>query len=272
MIKKEIILEKSVKIVDILQDFGFSFNNVNKLIRNKDIRVNGKIAKMDDYAEVGDKLTFFFTKQMLSNRFKVIFEDDDVVLIYKYAGIESQGLIEEVLSANAVHRLDRNTEGLIIYAKNKTSEKILLNAIKNHLIHKFYLTEVVGRFDVDKTFKGYLVKDSEKALCKIYEHKVAGGVKIETKIKTIKAGSESSLLEVELITGRTHQIRAHLAYLSHPIIGDGKYGREQVNKKFHASKQKLACYKLKFGDINIKNLNNKEFIIEPDWFNFRNNI
>ena len=85
-------------------------------------------------------------------------------------------------------------------------------------------------------------------------------------MKTLKAGAESSLLEVELLTGKTHQIRAHLAFLGHPIIGDGKYGKNENNKKFNANRQKLACFRLKFDFLGIKELDFQEFVKFPKWY------
>ena len=101
----------------------------------------------------------------------------------------------------------------------------------------------------------------------IFDKKVANSVKISTKIKTIYAKKETSLLEVELLTGKTHQIRAHLAHLGHAVVGDGKYGKNADNKKFGFSRQKLASYKMVFDDVGIASLNGKEFKKYPKWAN-----
>ena len=103
-------------------------------------------------------------------------------------------------------------------------------------------------------------------LCKlIFDKKKNGAVKIQTKIQTIKSGRESSLLKIELLTGKTHQIRAHLAFLGHPIIGDGKYGKNVDNKKFGQKWQKLACFLLKFDEVGVESLNYKQFKKLPAW-------
>lgn len=270
MIKKQIIVEKRQKTASLLQDYGFSFADVNKMLRNKDVKINGKATKENVSLEVGDEVTFFYSPDMLDKKVDIIFENDDVYIIYKAAGIESVGEkgVESVLKdAIAVHRLDRNTEGLMVFAKNAVAEEKLVKAFKDRTVHKFYLTEVVGLFDVkNKTFKAELVKDSENSTVKIFQNKVKNSVEIATLVNTLKAGKESSLLEVELLTGRTHQIRAHLAYLGHAIIGDGKYGKNEDNKKFKQSRQKLACYKLKFDKVGVAGLDGKEFVQHPKWY------
>ncbi|MGN1201602.1 MAG: RluA family pseudouridine synthase [Candidatus Caccovivens sp.] len=267
MNKKLIIVEKDKKIVNLIQDFGFSFADVNKMLRNKDVKVNEKNVKENVSVKIGDEVVFFYSDDMLQKKYEVVFEDDDVIVVYKGAGIESDGEkgLETVLKAIAVHRLDRNTEGLMVFAKNPKVADLLLSAFKKKLVHKTYVTEVVGHFDVEQKFTAYLVKDSENSKVWIDDKKSRNATEIQTFIKTLKAGKESSLLEVELITGKTHQIRAHLAYLGHAIIGDGKYGKNEDNKKFQQNHQKLACFRLKFDFVGIKNLNFVEFKKEPKW-------
>lgn len=265
MIKKEIILEKDKKISVFLQDFGFTYADVNKILRNKDLKVNGVVQKTDVELNKGDSVCFYFSENMLEKRFERIFEDENVVVIYKFSGIESEGMLESVLKATAVHRLDRNTEGLMVYAKTEFAKEKLDSAFKDKKVHKFYLAEVVGKADFDKTYKAYLIKDSEKSKVKIFDKKMPNSEEILTKIKTISAKEESSLLEIELLTGKTHQIRAHLAFLGHPIIGDGKYGKNEDNKRFKQFKQRLCCFKLKFDFVGIDSLNFKEFQKYPIW-------
>ncbi len=267
MNKKSVIVEKDRKIASIIQDFGFSFADVNKMLRNKDVKINGKSIKENILIESGSKVTFFYSDNMLEKKYEIVFENSDVIVVYKSAGIESDGEkgLEKILNAIAVHRLDRNTEGLMIFAKNQKSANLLLNAFKKKLVHKTYVTEVVGRFDTNKTYSAFLVKDSENAKVWVEEKKVKNSLPIETRIKTLKAGNESSLLEVELLTGKTHQIRAHLSFLGHAIIGDGKYGKNENNKKFQQNRQKLACFRLKFDFVGIEGIDNKEFVKKPKW-------
>lgn len=267
MNKKQIIAQKSKKLSSLLADCGFSYGQFNKLLRKGDIKINGKPAKEDVTVDAGTQLTVFYADDILKKKYETIYQTENVLIVYKYAGIETEGEngLEGVLSATAVHRLDRNTEGLMVFAKNKTSENILKKAFKNHQISKFYVAEVLGCFDVDKTYKAYLVKDSENSFVKIFDKKVPSSTEIVTKIKTIKAGVETSLVQVELVTGKTHQIRAHLAHLGHAIVGDGKYGKNENNKKFKQKRQKLACFMFKFEYLGLEDVDFKEFRMLPKW-------
>ena len=269
MNKKEIIVKKNSKISVLLQDFGFSYSDVNKILREKDVKINGKATKENLSVCAGDVLTFFYTDDMIEKKYETVFESENVLIVYKNQGIETDGEngLAKKLGVKAVHRLDRNTEGLVIFAKNAECEEKLLNVFKKRLVHKYYVAEVVGEFDVKNTqFDAYLVKDSDKSFVKIYKNRVPNSVLIKTCVDTIKCGKQSSLVKVELLTGKTHQIRAHLAYLGHPIIGDGKYGKESDNKKFNQTKQKLACFCLKFDEVGIKEIDNKSFTRKPKWY------
>lgn len=164
------------------------------------------------------------------------------------------------------HRLDRNTTGLIVFAKNNISLNILLEKFKNREIEKHYLAEVYGIPKTKKqTLTAYLFKDNKKSMVYISDTPKKGYVKIITSYEVIKENKTSniSLLDVTLHTGKTHQIRAHLAHISLPIIGDGKYGINEINKKFKSKTQKLSAYKLIFNfktDSGILNYLNKKII------------
>ncbi|MBP3431953.1 MAG: RluA family pseudouridine synthase [Clostridia bacterium] len=267
MVKKEIIVEKSEKMHSFLQNYGFSFVDVNKMLRNKDVKLNGKPCKENVLLQVGDEIVFYYKEEALAKKYEKIYETDDVLIVYKSAGIESAGEngLEAVLGVIAVHRLDRNTEGLMVFAKNQGAKDKLEKAFKKQFIHKFYVAEVVGKFETDKVYGAFLVKDRVNSMVKIYQNEINGAVPIKTRVRTLKVNEQSSLLELELLTGKTHQIRAHLAFLGHPIIGDGKYGKNEINKKFKQNRQKLCCFRLEFDNLGLDSLNGKVFKKNPKW-------
>ncbi len=252
MKKIQINCKKNSKIIDILLNYGFSFGEVQKLYKKKDVRLDGRKLSQDEYAFAGQEIVVYCESEP-TRRFEIFYEDDNIAVVNKGQEIEVQGdnSVEQQLGYKAVHRIDRNTKGLVVFAKNKETEKALLSAFKKRMVQKKYIAEVVGHTD----FRGekhvaYLLKDSEKAQVKIFNKRVKGAVEIETVFKTIKSTNSSSLVEAELITGKTHQIRAHLAFLGHAIIGDGKYGKNEDNKKFKQRYQNLTCYFLKLGGLS----------------------
>ena len=255
-------MEKDGKLIDVLLRENFTYGNALKVLRKKDVRVNDKRVSENVSLSKGDKLTIYYLDDV--NKYDIVFDGEHALVVYKYAGTETCDLAEE-LKVIAVHRLDRNTEGLIVFAKDAQTKESLEKAFKNHLVNKFYLAEVVGSFVTDKLYTAYLVKDAERALVKIYDQPLPNAKKIETKVTTLKASSESSVLKVQIIGGKTHQIRAHLAHLGHAIIGDGKYSRREDYKRFKAKHQMLFAYKLEFKDVGVEELNNKTFKVLPEF-------
>lgn len=262
---------KKDKILNILTGHGFSYAYASKLLRNKDVRVNDFKIKDNIQIEEDDEITVFYNEESL-NKLNIdkVYEDENILIVNKPAGIEVEG--ENSLCSNfnclAVHRLDRNTTGLTILAKNKTSREELSIAIKNHEITKKYLAEVVGPTNYKNyLMKAYLEKDEKLSQVKVYEKPTKKAVEIKTIFNTLKSNPSSSIVECTLITGKTHQIRASLAYLNHAIIGDGKYGKNIDNKKFKEKTQKLHCYYLKLNGLknNLKYLNQREITVLPSW-------
>lgn len=270
MEKFEIKIKKNQKIRDFLLNYGFSKPITNQIIKNKDIKFDGKRLGEDDMVFAGQTVVVFAPEKP-SARFSVIFEDENVIVLDKGCDIEVQGkdsLESAIPGSIAVHRLDRNTTGVMIMAKNEEAAEALKQAFKDKTVQKTYVCEVFGRPNFKgEVQKAYLVKDANRSEVKIYPNFVQKSVLIETKFKTVKVGEQTSLVTAELLTGRTHQIRAQLAYLGFPIIGDGKYGKNEINRKFKEKYQKLHCFSLKIKKINKKfeYLQNKEFISKPEW-------
>jgi 23S rRNA pseudouridine955/2504/2580 synthase len=165
------------------------------------------------------------------------------------------------------HRLDRNTSGIVAFGKNHDTLTMLFDLFKNHdLINKHYLALVVGNVEKDKDVITAPLKKDEK------NNKVIvakDGKSAQTVYKVVKRYDGYTLLDVTLLTGRTHQIRAHMSYINHPVVGDSKYGNFEANKefknKYHFANQFLHAYKIGFGDLKepLTNLSRKEFAAEP---------
>lgn len=272
MKKINFIVNKNDKIINILTSKGFSYNNANKILRNKDVKINEKRVKDNPDVYAGDEITIFYNEEMLLEKeIPFIYQDDNIAIVNKPSGIEIEGQdgLGKILNLIPVHRLDRNTTGLIIFAKNEMAERQITDAIKNHKITKKYLAQVVGStYFKNYLMKAYLQKNSKESFVKIFNNKVKNSLEIQTIFNTIKSSPSSSIVECELITGRTHQIRAILSYLGHPIIGDGKYGKNEDNKKFKQNRQMLHCYYIKINGLNknLAYLNNMEFICNPSWY------
>ena len=223
-------------------------NTFYKALRQKDIRINGD-----------DKLSVYIADNLLfpSINLEIIYEDDNILIVNKPNNIEVVGensltnLINKKFSSNNImpcHRLDRNTTGLVLFAKNKEALDILFNKFKNHEIKKFYRALVYGIPKVKNArLEAFLFKDTKNSIVYISDTFKKGYQKIITSYKVLEEfPNNTSLLDVEIETGKTHQIRAHLAHIGYPIVGDGKYGINSVNKKLGYKYQQLCSYKLQF--------------------------
>ena len=229
-----------------------------KTLRKKDFRVNDNRISENIILHTGDEIKVFISDELLKNNILLptIYEDDNILVIDKPTNIEVVGensvtsILEKKYSyIKPCHRLDRNTTGLVLFAKNEESLNILLAKFKNHEIEKHYKATVYGIPKVKKAkLEAFLFKDSKKSLVYISNEPKKGYQKIITSYEVIKEDKKQniSVLDIKLETGRTHQIRAHLAYICFPIIGDGKYGKNEINKKFNKKTQLLESYRLKF--------------------------
>lgn len=258
---------------------------LQKYIRLKRIKVNGGRAQRDQRLREGDVLQLyindeFFDKPREDNLFltlfrpslDIVYEDENLMLLNKRPGLvvhadetekvntlinhiqaylyqkrEWNPRWENAFTPALCNRIDRNTGGIVMAAKNAETLRILNQKIRDREIAKFYLAIVHGRMKPSQgKLEGFLLKDEDRAQVKVFSRPVPGGKSAATLYKTLRTAGGLSLVECELLTGRTHQIRAQFAAAGHPLLGDGKYGRERDNKKYGRSFQALYSYKLAF--------------------------
>ena len=276
---------------------------IYKMLRKKRIKLNGSKAEGGEILRDGDTITMYLSDETISSfmeeksvpkaerHFGIVYEDDNVIISEKPAGLlthpqnntDRDTLIDQILyylyqkgqynpskestfTPALCNRLDRNTGGIVLAGKNLMALQELNNAIASRKIQKFYITMVCGRLEEEKEFFGYHLKDDKTNQVKVLKKYVPGSSKIFTKVRPLVSNDKYTLLEVELITGKSHQIRAHLRAMGHPVVGDRKYGDEKVNKtmrdKFGLNNQFLYAYKVVFNqnEGGLSYLYKKEFI------------
>ena len=272
-----------------------------KMMRKKNITLNGKKANGNEKLLSGDHVKLFLSDETFEkfsgtdkaprayHKLDIIYEDENILLINKPSGMLSQpgddgtpslveyltgylletgSLTEEDLRTfrpSVCNRLDRNTTGLIAAGKSLAGLQELSEMFKSRNLHKYYLCLVEGVLEQEKYIKGYLHKDEKCNKVTVQETETSGALPIETRYRPLGDNGTVTLLEVELITGRTHQIRAHLAGTGHPLIGDYKYGRRTLNdeycRKYGLKSQLLHAYRLEIPEIEgrLSYLSGKEF-------------
>lgn len=277
---KTLIVPKKYEKKRISKFLLDTFPNLKKgtfyqALRKKDIRLNDKRIHQDQLIKEKDTITLYIADSLLfsDKKLAVVYEDDHILVVDKPISTEITGphslttLVQESYpNANPCHRLDRNTTGLVLFAKDDISLAILLEKFKKREIEKKYFAKVYGIPKVNHAIlDAYLFKDRKKAMVYIIDVPKQGYQKIQTEYTLLSKDSKenTSILDITLHTGKTHQIRAHLAHIGLPIIGDGKYGNNQINKQFHQKTQLLESYSLTFHFTStsgiLEYLNGKEF-------------
>ena len=283
---------------------------MHKYIRTKYIKLNGKKTTPEVFLNEGDVLTLYIKDEFFeepkkeyefmkaSKKLEIVYEDENIMLLDKKPGVivhqdknydadcmvnrvqrylfekgEYNPESDKAFSPALVNRIDRNTGGIIIAAKNALALRVLNEKVRSREIRKFYLCIVKGSpKKKSDTLKDYLTKNESKNTVKVSKNELKGSKEIITKYKVLcyDKARDLSLCEVELLTGRTHQIRAHMASIGHPLLGDEKYGDKALNRKFHQNHQLLCSYKLKFdfekNAQELEYLNGKEFSLNEIWF------
>ncbi len=276
-----------------------------KMLRKKRIKLNGKKAEGNEMIAEGDTLQLYLAEETMTGfmaakelheserHFGIVYEDDNLLIADKPAGLLSHPekdsdrdtLIDQILyylygkgqyspSAQSsftpalCNRLDRNTSGMVIAGKNLAALQAANAAIAEKKLEKYYLTLVKGHMSKPGEISGYLQKDNETNQVRVKSQEGLRSKKAVTVYRPLRRGDACTLLEVCLVTGKTHQIRAHLASIGHPVIGDRKYGEEKINRyfkeEFALSHQFLHAYKLKWNTEEgfFSYLNGREYLSE----------
>lgn len=259
---------------------------VYKMIRKKNIKYNGKRAKGNEILMGDDEVQIYLSEETIEKfrsvkeaptarpTFEVVYEDDQILIVNKPLGLltqpDAQGqntLTEQILTylhqkgeynpedyqgfrPAPCNRLDRNTAGIVMVGKTMQATQAIHEMLRTHDISKYYMSIVLGRVTKPIVLKGFHEKDEVRNQVKISKDYVEGSKEVETRILPLQPNGRYTLIEVELVTGKTHQIRAHLATINHPIIGDRKYGNKAENeyfsRKYSLRHQFLCAYKIKF--------------------------
>ena len=290
---------------------GLPTSLMYKYIRTKKIKVNRARTEQKYVLQEGDIVQLFIKDEFFDSpekdnsalasitpKLTIVYEDENIILCNKRPGVlvheDDEGkdntLImhikaylyqkgeydpenEQSFAPALCNRIDRNTGGIVIGAKNAEALRVMNEKIKNDEISKFYYCVVHGKMPKKAdTLTGFLLKDSDKNQVKIFDKQVKGSKNIITKYKVVSEKNGMSLLEIELVTGRTHQIRAHMSYIGHPLLGDGKYGINKDDRAKGYKYQALYAYRLRFDfDDNsgaLGYLKGKEVKLKKDdvWF------
>ncbi len=231
-------------------------------MKRRDVRVNGARSGEDAVVSGGDQLAVYIDDRFLTAPAKVLYEDGHILALQKPQGlpvdVDADGIGEDTLlsraralypSAELCHRLDAGTGGVTLLALTEDIRAYLTDAFKNHLIEKTYRCLVIGCPEKPEgELVHYLRKDADAALVKETGPNHPGAMRASLKYRVIERRGETTLVEINLGTGRTHQIRAQMALIGCPVVGDDKYGDRAANKRFHAPFPALWCVRLRLSD------------------------
>lgn len=242
---------------------SFAFS---RLLREKDVRVNGQRTGKNVVLAAGDEIVYYTTPREEAKPFyDTVYEDEHILVADKYDGVSSEALFAALArerGARFIHRLDRNTRGLICFALDAAAEKELLSAFRERRAEKLYEAVCFHPFaKASARLEAYLWKDERASRVRVLTKPQKGAEKIVTEYSLRQNFSEYALVDIRLHSGKTHQIRAHMAFIGHPVAGDDKYGDEALNKKYGVHRQLLVAKSLRLlcgGELAY--LNEKTFI------------
>ena len=274
---------------------------LNKALRENKIKLNGKKQPLSTRVQNGDVIRLYLTDEQLGEApangpaflalrpAELIYENDDLIVANKPAGIPVEGPDADTLFVRVCkalyeaghwdarkpprlcHRLDTGTSGLVLLAKTPQAEEFITDAIRKRSIRKRYLCVTFGRPEpAEAILQDYLLKDAETGTVRVLKSARPGAKEIITRYETLAVSGRLALLRVELVTGRTHQIRAHLASIGCPILGDSKYGNNAANRELKLKYQALCAWELAFPsqiqDPAFQSLAGKSFHAPKPWY------
>ena len=293
---KTIIVEKNKNNISAINYILDKFPNLPKAslfkaLRNKDIKVNGKRINKDVIVNENDKIDIYISDIVLFNlpkKIEYIYDDENIAIVYKPQGIlsnnEGKDIIEPTLDDLVkkehpeyiiCHRLDRNTSGLLIFAKNDDINQEIQSGFKNNCITKEYISYVSNcNFSKNEdTITNYIDINKKSGIAKIYDenNNKRNFKKITTSYKVLYTSKKRNygIVKVLIHNGKTHQIRSVLSHINHPIIGDPKYGKNEINKAFKKYKQLLFAVRYKFNfneNSKLSYLNNKDILLDDSYY------
>lgn len=271
------IIHKSIRNKNIVLN-GKKTKEDEKVVAGDVISVYFSDETFDKFSANEIKDDYIKSIEKVRESAKILYEDEDIIAAYKRSGLLSQKSKDSDISINEIliayllksgslseeklknfrpgiaNRLDRNTSGIVLFGKTLKGLQFLNEGIKNRTIHKFYKACVVGECKITGTFDAYLIKNEAKNTVSVFDKKVPNSERITTRIVSNKynAKDRTTDVEIELLTGKSHQIRAYMASIGYPLVGDPKYGNAKINKSLHLSSQMLVAYKVVIDQMDLE--------------------